>query len=36
MDTKGGNWWSAAGGRGRDELGDWDGHLYTNMYKMDN
>ena len=34
MDTKGGKqgegwwWW--------DELGDWDWHIYTNMYKIDN
>ena len=34
MDTKGGKrgrgwwWW--------DVLGDWDWHIYTNMYKMDN
>ena len=30
MDTKGerGGWW--------DELGDWDWHIYTNMYKIDN
>ena len=31
MDTKGrkeGWWW--------DELGDWDWHIYTNMYKIDN
>ena len=35
MDTKGGKWQ----GRGVgwcDELGDWDWHVYTNMYKMDN
>ena len=34
MDSKGGKWrgwW-----RGWDELGDWDRHVYTNMYKMDN
>ena len=29
MDTKGGKWWW-------DELGDWDWHVHTNMYKMDN
>ena len=29
MDTKGGN-------GGWDELGDWDWHVYTNMYKIDN
>ena len=29
MDTKGGKWW------GGNELGDWDWHIYTNMYKMD-
>ena len=28
-DTKGGRWrW--------DELGDWDWHIYTTMYKTDN
>ena len=21
---------------GWDELGDWDGHIYTNLYKIDN
>ena len=27
-------WW---GGEWRcDELGDWDWHIYTNMYKIDN
>ena len=33
MDTKGGKrqrWWWC------DELGAWDWHIYTNMYKMDN
>ena len=33
MDTKGvesgGGWWC-------DELGDWDCHVYTDVYKMDN
>ena len=29
MDTKGGS-------GGWDELGDWDWHIYTNMYKIDN
>ena len=24
------------GGRGGDELGDWDWHIYTTMHKMDN
>ena len=24
------------GGKGGDELGDWDWHIYTNMYKIDN
>ena len=32
MDTKGGS----GGGGGGDELGDWDWHVYTDVYKMDN
>ena len=31
MDNKGGKPWG-----GGDELGDWDWHVYTNMYKIDN
>ena len=31
MDTKGGKL-----GQQWDELGDWDWHVYTNMYKIDN
>ena len=27
---------SGGGGEGGDELGDWDWHIYINMYKMDN
>ena len=27
---------AAGGGAGYDELGDWDWHVYTDMYKMDN
>ena len=34
------NVWTPRGERGGgwlcDELGDWDFHIYTNMYKMDN
>ena len=30
MDTRG------ESGGGGDELGDWDEHIYTNMYKIDN
>ena len=33
MDTKGGK---QGVGDGGDELGDWDWHIYTNMYKIDN
>ena len=33
MDTKGGKRWGVGG---CDELGDWDWHVYTNTYKMDN
>ena len=33
MDTKGE---SGAGGEWCDKLGDWDWHVYTNMYKVDN
>ena len=32
MDTKG----ESGVGGGGDELGDWDLHIYTNMYKIDN
>ena len=31
MDTKGGK-----RGGGSDELGDWDWHVYTDVYKIDN
>ena len=24
------------GGRRRDKLGDWDGHIHTTIYKIDN
>ena len=35
MDTKGGK--LGGGGAGWwDELGDWDWHVYINMYKIDN
>ena len=34
MDTKGGK--RVEGGGVCDELGDWDWHVYTNMYKIDN
>ena len=27
---------AGVGGVAGDELGDWDWHVYTNMYKMDN
>ena len=32
--TKGGKWWGWWWWW--DELGDWDWHIYTNMYKVDN
>ena len=32
MDTKGGKW---RGPGVCDELGDWDWHIYTDVYKMD-
>ena len=35
MHTKGGKW-RGVGVGGWDELGDWDWHVYTNMYKIDN
>ena len=25
-----------SGGRGRDKLGDWDWHIHTTIYKIDN
>ena len=34
MDTNGGKWRGAW--QWWDELGDWDWHTYTNIYKIDN
>ena len=30
------NLWLLAGKKGRDKLGDWDLHIYTAIYKIDN
>ena len=32
------NLWLPGGkpGMGRDKLGDWDGHIHTTLYKIDN
>ena len=28
--------WLSGGKRGRDKLGDWDRHIHTTIYKIDN
>ena len=34
-DTKGGKWWGGGGWWWWDELVDWDWHVYTDVYKID-